>query len=118
MNRVIKFRAWSDRKKKMIFGPTGDNPSPSWIIALPQVINSEIPVMQFTGVMDANGKEIYEGDVVELEGFEPFAVMELEAGWRMKNNTRVYDLWDHAGEQSHPCKVIGNVWENPELVKL
>lgn len=46
--REIKFRAWDGINKKMIYGPTPDNPSSSWVLALPD----EIIKMQYTGLKD------------------------------------------------------------------
>jgi len=80
---------------------------------------AQMSIMQFTGSVDSNGKEIYEGDVVELEeGFHPRfrPIVFTEYGsWyigecgisfgQMKANGFVH------------CKVVGNIHENPELIK-
>lgn len=67
---------------------------------------------QFTGLLDKNGKEIYEGDI--LEGFDyPVGFMEGAFGCRI--------LYDQIFLILHNCPqkellVLGNIYENPELL--
>ncbi len=105
--RQIKFRAWVPELKQISVFDEGELYSPKgW------------EIMQFTGLLDKNGKEIYEGDVVEWgqpygDGMERRMVHEvqwIENGFwlRMEN-----------GENYLPNEiyVIGNIYENPELLK-
>lgn len=70
-------------------------------------------VGQFTGLRDRNGKEIYEGDVLRNDITEKnIGVVQFVDGgfWYVKDHVPYNIL-------SAPCEVIGNVWENPELLK-
>ena len=74
-------------------------------------------VGQLTGLLDKNGKEIYEGDILSWDA---------TGNRRAKNREVIYrdDLcafhlkdWGFLGGTMRPFEIIGNVWENPELVK-
>ena len=79
-------------------------------------------IMQFTGLLDKNGKEIYEGDVVKLPHYvEPgeyvgdsISVVEfIDSAWRLTRIGGVDGFWiSFSG-----CEIIGNVYENPGLLK-
>ncbi len=85
--------------------------------------------MQFTGLRDKTGKEIYEGDVVKrfAEVNESFGFNLCVVKW---NQGRCYYELDRANHQSSywghmngshakegRYEVIGNIYENPELLK-
>jgi hypothetical protein len=77
---------------------------------------SKLELMQYTGLLDKNGVEIYEGDICMHHYFHEKGVIE----WINASFKLCYDDGDH--ETLLPIdlehyEVIGNVYENPELLK-
>lgn len=82
-------------------------------------------VCQYTGLTDKNGRKIFEGDIV---GFEDYISTESEyweqscvgeVGWSEKEAAFYVTnrLMAESYEVLQDCEVIGNVFENPELIK-
>ena len=125
--REIKFRAWDSFAGKMwddvyfdgghIFtiGGDGENAStmPRW---------DDNHLMQFTGLKDKNGKEIYEGDIVGISGSskEPF-IIRSEMKFNCGCCSHVYG-WEFVGSRfdfdEKEFEVFGNIYENPGLKAL
>lgn len=75
-------------------------------------------VMQYTGLKDRNGKEIYEGDIISSPGrIASVIYMESECGFYARTKTGNCD--DVVLKFSHNSliEVIGNIYENPDLIK-
>lgn len=131
--RKIKFRAW-DKENKFMFEIFDSTTHKDWF--LPSW-KERYEVMQYTGLKDKNGKEIYEGDIVRYQ-FDnddcPFpnkhtekiigriffsehrASFSVTAGKNcssMLNN----DLFNYA-RNGNRVEVIGNIYENPELLEV
>ncbi len=84
-------------------------------------------LMQYTGLKDKNGKEIYEGDICDLldsRGFE--IVYQQSAFGYITGETKLTDFHHLGGNyhfkwengQSQKVEIIGNIYENPELLNL
>ena len=71
-------------------------------------------IVQFTGLKDKNGVEIDDGDIylAEWDGAQP-----LEVYWDEYLGGFVDGSGDHVGEKAKVAEVIGNIWDNPELLK-
>ena len=115
--REIKFRAWHKTEQKMypvwgIFMETvGSDRLPFLDIneLEPLQLTDEIELMQFTGILDKNGREIYEGDIVRWDGY-PHGVQ----------YTRIVEWVNEEAmflpnNMPHSVEVIGNIYEHPEL---
>jgi uncharacterized phage protein (TIGR01671 family) len=123
--REIKFRTWdTDRKKmfvvtKLFMDGLGVNPTYSMELEHEGCYGDLYPLMQFTGLKDQTGKEIYEGDIVDWGG-DKHAVI-------FRDGTFGYLLTDHAAKteeffcmpqaKANHVGIIGNIYENPELLK-
>lgn len=119
MSRPIKFRAWDGKQVLADVVPWGDNT----IIDAGEYehsITGVVAIMQFTGLTDKNGTEIYEGDI--LDGYCSQGRVKLGAIEWQQNKLRFYapprkanndhDLFERMGSY----EVIGNIWENGDLL--
>lgn len=145
MNRVIKFRAWDKENKKMIYdfanfssGNVIDVPEGRWSHELRLTNKNEIkaslnfksnntfetkrfeyiPTMQFTGLKDKNGVDIYEGDIVECfnDGLSEVLFRKGSFG-TLTYTSRGVDFYTF-NEIYGACEIIGNIYENPELLEV
>jgi len=109
--REIKFRAW-DKRNKSMFTIFDSVTQQEWY--LPKC-SEKYEVMQYTGLKDKNGREIYEGDVIggrNPDGVNDplYAPTEVE----YKNGMFRCKYWGFLIDDR--CEVIGNIHENPELL--
>ena len=115
MNRKIKFRAWHKKKEEMIYDVQKTEivhhamtSMAGEASGLDHYFDEEwFELMQYTGLKDKNGVEIYEGDVIEYCISEPeTTTVTFEHGVFWGN----YPLYEVV-EEKYFCKVIGNIFE-------
>lgn len=114
--REIKFRAWNTIDRKMLKWSDIFH-LPAWEIFPGTPEQRAFDIMQYTGLKDKSGKEIYEGDIVRYEdthGEEQINTVEynLEYGAFCFDRGVFVDTLNCAWE----IEVIGNIYENPELI--
>jgi uncharacterized phage protein (TIGR01671 family) len=121
--REIKFRAWNKQDKKMcdvkllnyyryeIAIEWGDN---SWVVSMG---HKDIILMQYTGLKDKNGKEIYEGDIIKFvfdNKYKGYIFWHSTGLWGVKWNYEFYNYRLFALNNDY--EKIGNIYENKELL--
>ena len=132
--RDIRFRAWQDDKevRRMIypkdlieyaeleFSGQGDNSMrPSFFCAYRSYVPpGNFVLMQYTGLKDKNGKEGYHKDIVRR--MDKLYVIEWHnnlASWYLEP---IYGGWHGitGSDMSLMCEIIGNIYENPELLRV
>ena len=123
MSREIKFRVWDKEDKKMKYDAqdTYDYMRNNIMEdCFGDVLNNEnYEVMQYTGLKDKNFKEIYEGDIMKVkppiwakEGI--FKVIYDNGRFIITDNK----VWQNIGTLVEYSEVIGNIYENLELLEV
>jgi len=107
--REIKFRAWD--KKNMIYSEK-NKLLPRNIVDKNSVEKGKV-LMQFTNLKDKNGKEIYEGDILDGDYVVFFYEGCFITRYKKTDSIWGFDELDDGGDF---IKVIGNIYENPELL--
>lgn len=140
MNREIKFRA-KDRVGVWVYGDLRLTSREPHIWTDPytsHIINTET-IGQYTGLKDKNGKEIYEGDIVDWtffynrigpNGGYTETDTQLRGVIKWSNGGFVFEVWrndfEDAGwygisdlnfDSSSDIEVLGNIYDNPDLVE-
>jgi len=137
MTREIKFRAWDKKRSQMIdlatskyaLSKNGDDGFVIWHwehgVTLDENLKDtghrtfsyfadslSVVLMQYTGLKDKNGKEIYEGDIMQSPDKTVIYKVYFSEGEYIKESENVFhSLWEFMDDV-----VIGNIYENPELL--
>jgi uncharacterized phage protein (TIGR01671 family) len=124
--REIKFRAWDKKKNMMVYENT-------YICDMTitfggqvfchdsyyEIHDYDFDLMQYTGLKDKNGKEIYEGDILRFEDSTLIQVVFVDCSARFAGvplDTKKYGSaeWTIDGKR---YEIVSNIYENPELIK-
>jgi uncharacterized phage protein (TIGR01671 family) len=123
MRERYKFRAWDVLRKRMVYLNKVLSSIPYYELFCHTPDSRAMELMQYTGVKDSTGKEIYEGDILIYDLIIPSVYLIVkwneDAGGfflydkeSLDNDTYWNDLY--FGKE---CEVIGNKYENPELLE-
>ena len=141
-NRIIKFRVWNNKTKSWIHGPykcdlhgPGCNELDGVNLLGETILFgcfldgvsiedlNEIITVQFTGLKDKDGHDIFEGDIVKVKsntngtwaGYLTGEVIyhEIDASFKLKDEYGISRPWSIGNEAV--IEVVGNIFENPEL---
>lgn len=103
--REIKFRFWSNH--------LGNFVTPDDSIFVGALKDPHMNPMQFTGLIDMNKKEVYEGDILRITN--PFTKTSvIKSVWWNGETVRFNGI---PTSLTNVYEVIGNIYENPELIK-
>ena len=128
----LKFRVWDKEENRMILPKylysidllkeqVTERTKCNYTFSLHSIPFDKVKFMQSTGLKDKNGKEIFEGDIVNYKGRK--AIIK----WHGSYASFIYRFVDELNKRSaewYPlylaylkCEVIGNIYENPELLE-
>lgn len=122
--REIKFRAWDFVKNEWFY------------FTIEELLTHKVELRlmalkwesEFTGLLDKNGKEIYEGDIVEIQRgkgadyakFKSEVVFEHSSygglGWKLKRNEGDNRLSALNNYRASKSEIIGNIYQNKDLL--
>jgi len=124
--REIKFRAWvKDRKEifeVVLINYVSKNVTYilekiGHLLSIRDAKFNEIELMQYTGLKDKNGKEIYEGDIVKfLNGIFEVIWCNEKASFILKNK-EYKEFLNFIYKNNNGMEIVGNIYQNLELYK-
>lgn len=128
---IPKFRAYDSSSYKRMYQPdevmvgNGD----IWIIDEDScdnewIVNNDLHLMQSTGVFDDECREIFEGDILGVESDE--GTLNVNVFWDEEHALFMFESKQHNEKEalaellednSYPFEILGNIYENPELLE-
>jgi len=132
--REIKFRVWDKNRKRMYFWENIEAIHNNGILVIVadnndwMLVPPNYELLQYTGLKDEQGKEIYEGDIIRytyhIGGLEfPNCIETIKWDIEITGFLPLSDYDVTEDDQSECCpipetiEVIGNIYENPELLE-
>ena len=120
MQREIKYRAWNIVTKTMIdlkkLTPLALNESMANTDGIFIPFLDDLILMQYTGLKDKNGKECFEFDLVKYADGRPREVAFVNGGFSV-HMAESYQSYGMKRLGHTDFEIIGNIYENPELLK-
>lgn len=125
---IPKFRAW-DKECMEMANVTDISYKGNWVVDEPHIALDtrcdllpfdDIELMQSTGLKDKNDVEIFEGDIVKTLGVDlevTFSTIKFEEGAFCVDYKNLGVEFDFLYFVDSPLEVIGNIYENPELLE-
>jgi len=133
--REIKFRAWNSECGKMAYDvhteydtiagvEYTDGTEPYMEKFNDYITNDNWTLMQYAGLKDKNSREIYEGDVIGDNSFaDDHSLWKAIVYWSESGAWNIKEVTGDKGiamlvayNPTHECEVIGNIYENPDLL--
>lgn len=130
--REIKFRAWHKDHKmmRMVVGLFWDAEQNERVELFDVHLSDENPmwcgledieIMQYTGLKDKNGKEIYEGDIIEVQFSEYWGGDKIMSEIFYENGCFLFHRMPQHNDLlmgvRNTCLILGNIYENSELLE-
>lgn len=113
---LLRFRAW-DKETKTMNGMAEIYRNRNQEIEL-HPRDENIILMQSTGLLDKNGQEIFEGDILYSELYPVYGVVEYRTNQGMwVNCIKGYGYFEYLGNVASSREIVGNVYQNPELLE-
>jgi len=125
LNNELKFKIWNKAKKKMYISGSLSFSSErhSFVVFADKEMglykDEDIEILQFTGQKDQNNKEIYQRDIIEIEGRRFIVTWDNNrGGWAYTDVERRLTSQAFGRSVANSCQVIGNEFETPDFAKL